>query len=154
VHCEVPDTQKMIRISAQDSSDCDKLLSVAVELGASQLAIGCLHGGRHDHLLANFASISRVNLSVKVVLPLELGVQVLPGKPIIIEHIGRVSLIPILPCSGVHMTGVRWPLNDQSLAMDGMISLSNEAQGQVTVSIESGKAMLLIHTDPSKVPNW
>lgn len=154
VHCEVPESQKMIRISAQDSSDCDKLLSVAVELGARQLSIGCMHGGRHDHLLANFASISKINLAVKVVLPLEIGVQVLPNNPITFEHSGRISLLPVVPCTGVNLSGVRWPLVDQSLAMDGLVSLSNEGSGEVTVSIESGKAMLFVHTDPSQIPTW
>jgi len=138
-------------------SDADKLLAYAAASGAVCVTLICGHGGRMDHLLATFSSALRSGLCVQWAFPEELVRLVRRGVQSVLDtHPGqRVSLLPLLPCSGVMLQGVRWPLDDAELRPDGLISLSNEATGdQVMAEVSEGAALLFLGRPISDNPVW
>lgn len=143
--------------SDPNRSDADKLLAYASSGAAGSVTLICGHGGRIDHLLATFSSAFRSGLCVQWAFPEELVRLVRPGVPSAMTTIPgqRVSLLPLLPCSGATLQGVRWPLERVELRMDGLISLSNEATGEnVVAEIEDGAALLFLGRPITEPPLW
>jgi thiamine pyrophosphokinase len=56
--------------------------------------------------------------------------------------------MPLVPCSGVTLKGVEWPLSNAELSPLGLISLSNRASGPIEITLTTGAAILfLAHPD-------
>lgn len=141
----------------QDSTDCDKLLRLAQSCGASAVTLACVEGGYLDHLLAVLSSALRSPLDVRLALrtgvawvlraPAAVRAAALPGR--------RVSLMPLVRCTGVRLAGVRWPLEGAELDWTGLVSVSNRAEGtSVEVGLASGGALLFIEYGAEEVPFW
>lgn len=131
------------RFADQDTSDCDKLLDFAAALGVEHLTLTCVEGDRLDHVLATFASALRSSLEVSFALRRGPAHLVREAASFPATPGDRVSLMPIVPCQGVTLSGVRWPLTDSELTPLGQVSLSNEVtESQVEVSLAEGGAVI------------
>ncbi|MCX7800588.1 MAG: thiamine diphosphokinase [Fimbriimonadales bacterium] len=141
----------------QDCSDCDKLLRLAEECGASAVTLACVEGGYLDHLLAVLSSALRSPLSVRLALrtgvawvlraPARLQAATSPGR--------RVSLMPLLRCTGVRLEGVRWRLDGAELDWTGLVSLSNRAESdRIEARLAAGAALLFVQYPAEEVPFW
>lgn len=140
----------------QETTDCDKLLLyVRDRFPQSIFALAGIEGDRFDHVLSSVYSVGRIIPATRLILRDGFGWVVVPEVPVeIATQPGQtVSLIPLLPCSGVQMEGVKWsPL--PNLAPLGATSTSNEALGnRVKASLGSGAA-LLIHQVRSGEAAW
>ena len=141
----------------QDSTDCDKLLALARELGHEKVTLAGLEGDRMDHAIASWLSIARSGLDVRVALRRGLGWIVRPNFPreIPVNREATVSMLPLSHTEDVHLSGVEWPLNGRSLTWDGLVSISNKANSDVVrASLGQGVAILFAEYERSDMPWW
>jgi thiamine pyrophosphokinase len=140
----------------QETTDCDKLLvHVRDRYPDSSFALAGIEGDRFDHVFSSIFSVGRILPSTRLILRDGFGwyVQSESGLDIATVPGQLVSLIPLLPCEGVRMLGVRWSPSS-ILAPLGDLSTSNEATGdRVQVTLKSGAA-LLIQQAPSYRVEW
>ena len=127
------------QVSEQETTDFEKCL---MRMDAPRiLALGFM-GGRIDHQLAVLNILARYADRRIVLFGAEDCAAVVPktGLSLSLPVGDRISLMP-LGASQAWTTGLRWNLDGQSLAPDGMISSSNEVAGPITVST-SGPVLL------------
>ena len=128
---------------AQDATDFEKAIAVALDRGATELVVLGGMGGRVDHFLTN--------LFVGTQVPEEIGLSFLHGSACLIRvtpalcferHLPdqtTLSLLPILPCVGVCTEGLKWKLERQAMAPNGQLGVSNCVVGDnVLVSLAAG----------------
>jgi thiamine pyrophosphokinase len=147
---------ELIHIDDQDTSDCDKLLILAVERGYADITLIGVEGDQLDHVLGNLYSAARSPLSVRLVL--RRGIAHLLRGPVVMSldlpDATRLSLLPLSPCSGVTLEGVAWPLAQANLSPIGLVSLSNRSTGRVDLELAVGTAILLLSHPDLEVPAW
>jgi len=133
----------------KDETDFELALDQAIILGCSEILVFGAMGGRSDHLLAN------------LLLPLayldKAKIRLLQGteeityiqSQVMIHGIAgdTVSLIPVFnDVTGVKTTGLRYPLNFETLYLGRSRGVSNELIGaSATITISSG-VLLCDHT--------
>lgn len=141
---DVPDgTFSFVRhvIEEQDSTDFDKSLrsiKAPLVLGAG------FTGGRMDHYLACLNTLVR-HSNRRCVLVDESDVTFLlpPRVDFPLPEGTRVSLFPMGRVDGVS-AGLKWPIAGLKFAPDGPIGTSNEATGDVHLSIDAPKLLAIL----------
>jgi thiamine pyrophosphokinase len=149
--------RETVRIEDQDTTDCDKLLDEAWRRGVRSVSVLGLEGDRLDHLLASVSSLVRSPLRSRLVLRQALAWLVRPGQEATLDlPPGRVvSALPLQPCEGVWLTGVRWPLADAALSPGGKVSVSNESSGcEVVCRVQKGALLLFSESGEGEAPWW
>ena len=143
------------RDSDTETSDCDKLLRMASEMGFQAITLAGVEGDRLDHVLGTLASAIKSPLKVRLAMRRGLG-WVLKGECEIETEKGQlVSLMPLTECKPASILGVEWPLVDVTLTPFGQISLSNRAAGdRVQVRLGSGAAALISLHPRWEQPTW
>lgn len=138
-----------------ESSDCDKLLRLAHEMGFEDITLAGIEGDRLDHVLGTLASAIKSSLRVRLALRTGLGWVVKGDFEIPTEPGQLVSLMPLVECQPASILGVEWPLVDVNLTPFGQISLSNRAAGdRVQVRLGSGAAALFSLHPRWELPSW
>ncbi|MBL8064401.1 MAG: thiamine diphosphokinase [Chthonomonadaceae bacterium] len=147
---------RVVRDIDPNSTDCDKLLALAAHDGHKSLTLAGLEGDLLDHVLATLSSVVAANLAVRLVLRRSLGILIKGGGRAIEPglHGKRVSLIPLVPCSGASLTGVLWEFADQPLTVGGFLSVSNEGTGTVVASLRTGAALLIFEKPVDEQAIW
>ncbi len=134
----------------QNSTDCEKLIAYMEKQGKRSFGVIGAEGGYPDHFLAALMAIAASQLDIVIVFKTGLGFILSSSRPAAIVGLGRVSLLPITPCKGVFLSGVKWPLADAELEPLGAKSVSNQVQraGElVSAQVLTGKALLFVETD-------
>ncbi len=141
-----------------DRTDCEKCLRFCETTHPeSEVLIICAEGDQFDHEIATLIAAASSSASPAIAFRRGLCIPLGPlmGLTCQLEPGARVSLLPILPCTGVSLSGVQWPLSDASLSAAGLISISNKALGTVQTSLTTGRASLFVEvpigTWPSEV---
>jgi len=147
---------KLVYAPDQDSSDCDKLLSYAAELGYERITLCGAEGDEFDHVIGALLSAARSLLEVRLITrrgtafimrgPTRMKLDLILGT--------RLSLLPITHCSLVTLQGVEWPLVDAELSPLGLVSLSNRTVNHVQVSLSNGVAALYLSHPALEKPHW
>lgn len=138
---------RVVQSIDQSTSDCDKLLALVKSDGHVSVTLAATEGDLPDHVLSTYSSAVSCGLEVRFAYRRGIGVLVRDGVGMATEPGQRVSLIPLIPCTGVGLRGVAWPLEEAELEPGGAVSISNEATGDlVTVSLRSGSALLFLET--------
>jgi thiamine pyrophosphokinase len=143
----------VIKDEDTERTDCDKLLGWAQAHGYTGLTLANIEGDLLDHVLSTLSSCVP-HAPVRLALRRGLGWVFSGSISIAATPHARVSLLPLTPCTGVSLTGVRWPLADVTLEIGGRVSISNEASGRVEVTIESGSAFLFVERPIEEAPLW
>ena len=147
---------ELLEIHDQDSTDCDKLLCLAVERGFSEISLIGVEGDLLDHVLGTLLSSVKTSLDVTLILRRGFA-QVLSGPVAVrmeLPESTRLSVMPITECTNVSMQGTAWPLVHATLTPLGLTSLSNRASGPVHIQMETGVALLfLAHPELERV-DW
>ncbi len=141
----------------QDRSDCDKLLSLAVERGYSQITLCNVEGDRLDHVLATLQSAAKAPLSVRLALRSGLGLILTGAADVTLKAAPgeTLSLLPLEHCEEVSLSGVAWPILNQALDARGANSLSNEVTaGAVNFRMDSGSVVLVLTSARLASPTW
>jgi thiamine pyrophosphokinase len=117
--------------------------------GATHLILaGALGGERSDHALMHLllsVALAAEGLNVQLSSGEEEAWPLLPGKTVTLD-LPKGSLFSILGFSalnGLSILGARYPLKDFSLAFGSSRTISNVAEGPVTLSLDSGDAIIL-----------
>lgn len=138
----------------KNTTDCDKMLAAVVAAGYEELTLIGIEGDRFDHMLATLNSVLKSALDIRIVL--RRGIAYVVREEMTVETaLGeRFSLMPLTPCTGVTLTGCEWPLENASLSPEGLVSISNRAQGEIQVKMGTGVALLVCERAPSEPPVW
>jgi thiamine pyrophosphokinase len=146
-----------LRISDQDTTDCDKLLAQVQKEGHAAVTLAGIEGDRPDHVLAILHSAARSSLDVRLAYRRGVGwivdaghsrrIQTRPGR--------RASLLAIEPCHGVYLSGVMWPLENARLSLLGGTSISNRTEAEdISVTVTEGAALLFLEVPKEELPVW
>jgi thiamine pyrophosphokinase len=135
----------------KDHTDTELALRVATDLNPDRLLmIGA--GDRLDHQLAAIGALGRLRLTSVPLIegwwgPNRLRVVHGPGQASFELPLGTtLSLLAMHgPCTGVHISGVRWPLVNAELEALVGHGVSNESTAErVTVRVSSGVLTIVI----------
>lgn len=145
-----------LHIEDQDSTDCDKLLRIASEKGFATVTLASIEGDSLDHLIGTVYSAVRASVQVRFALRTGIGYVVHEGSQAVSAEPGRrVSFLPILPCEGVCLGGVKWPLKDADMSPSGLVSVSNQAvSSSITLSLNNGAGLLVVEYPSEEMPIW
>ena len=129
----------------KDHTDTELALMVAADLRPARLIlVGA--GDRLDHVLAAIGALGQPHLTSIPVIDAwwdEQWIRVLHGPGSTTLELADGTTLSLLalhgPCSGVTVTGVRWPLERAHLAPLVGVGVSNVALGpEVTVRVSTG----------------
>jgi len=136
-----------------DKDDTDTALALADVASSPDLSttdvvvLGASAIDRFDHLLGTLLALGAPSLAAARSITAHLGateVHVLhPGRACTLSvGAGRtVSLLALHgACTGVHISGVRWPLVDHTLSASSTLGVSNEIVADVAVVTHSERA--------------
>ena len=143
----------------KDHTDTELALRAAADLNPDRLLmIGA--GDRLDHQLAAIGALGQPRLTSIPVIegwwgPSRLRVVHGPGQATLDVTPGTtVSLLALHgPCTGVHISGVRWPLANAELASMVGHGVSNVATGeQVEARVSSGVLTIVMTDELDTIP--
>ena len=138
----------------KDASDAELAIDRALAAGADEVVvIGALGGGRLDHELANLlllADPARRALGLRIVHG-GTTVRALHGGGRLSLSVAEGGLVTLLPLGadavGVRTSGLRYPLDGETLPLGSSRGLSNEVVGApASVSLEGG-TLLVVETE-------
>ena len=141
----IKNTKKLLLNRNKDLSDLDVALNFLIQSNVSSMTIFGATGGRTDHHLANFISLSRYKGKIFIETEKE-WIGMIDHYLKIPAQIGQIfSLIPINgPVYGVTTKGLKWNLSQKTLNKD-FISLSNIViTSPITVTIKSGDLLFCL----------
>lgn len=132
-------------VSTQENTDLEKALSwVAEHQISSVLAVGFV-GGRWDFSVGNLLVLAKYahHMDVAVAGP-GWRMMALTGSRQFDSKPGqRVSIIPLTPCTGVTLAGLKYLLSNEDLQPGTTRTLSNETTEKTfTVSFKTGRLLV------------
>jgi thiamine pyrophosphokinase len=134
----------------KDETDLELALRLAIAEGATEIDVLAVLGGRLDQSLANLLLLTRPEwepVRVRAIAGNEMAWPVRSGQKVIIKGTpGDVlSLIPLTPTvSGVHLSGVKWPLENATLHFGSTWTVSNAlVEGEAQLQVEEGLALVV-----------
>ena len=146
---------KIVRITEQETSDLEKGLQFCQRRGWKQIAVSGFMGPRLDHsvnALGVFAKFPKLELTL---ITLQSIGRIVQGRRVLTCSVQpglQISVMPIPEARGVTLTGVKWPLKNRTLTLNGKVSLSNEATTDVvTLRQTSGCSIFITHRHRSQI---
>lgn len=143
------DTPRHVFPAAKDATDGEIAVDEALRRGATDIMLVGAFGGQFDHAIAHATQL--VGLA-------ERGVKAFATSgteeawPLLnslslwqLAKGTRVSIIGLSALKALCIIGVRWPLNRRDVPMGSTLTLSNEATGDVAITLEQGRALVLIY---------
>tara|TARA_R110002020_G_scaffold198830_5_gene400060 strand:+ start:116 stop:769 length:654 start_codon:yes stop_codon:yes gene_type:complete len=129
-------------------TDGELAIEQAIERGAGRLVlVGAFGGERTDHALSHlFQAIALAERGLDVVLTsgTEEAVPLLPGSRLLDLPAGSLfSVAGFTALTGLSLENVKYPLNKADIAFGATRTISNVAEGPVTVSLVSGRALVV-----------
>ena len=132
---------------AKDFTDGALAVERALERGARRLLLLGAFGGRSDHAvmhLLQLADLARRGVAALASSGVEEAHGLAPGDHVIDLPVGTpFSLLAFSDMADVHLSGARWPLRGERLAVGETRPMSNVAEGPLHLRIGSGLGVLL-----------
>jgi thiamine pyrophosphokinase len=135
-----------------DEPDIAKALKFCVELGCRNVLLAGAGGERLDHVLASLSFVARIRALKVTLVTNEVMVLLLRGRvsrefPVPFGH--SVSWFGFPEAQGCSLSGVRWPVRNRTLRVDGFHSLSNEPiESDVRLTQRSGSSVFTVSLFP------
>lgn len=128
-------------IAEQDSTDFDKALrNIDAPL---VLGVG-FTGARMDHQLAVFnVLVRRPDHQCIILGDTDIAFLCPPVLRLPLEEGVRVSLFPFGLVEGTS-TGLKWPINGLNFTPDGQVGTSNEATGDIEITVTGPKLLVIL----------
>lgn len=138
---------KIVHTPDQNKTDLEKGIEHLINEGHKAINILWATGRRADHTISNITNIVRYKQEVSIVLyddyskifclPKHFEKWYVKGFPI--------SLIPVGVVSGIHSSGLKYNLKNDTLTIGYRTGSSNEAEqdGVVKISYESGDLIMM-----------
>jgi thiamine pyrophosphokinase len=147
---------ELVHDEDQETTDCDKLLAyMGSRYSGNRLSLTGIEGDRFDHVIASLHSYSSFPHRCRLVLRDGFGWCLESGSELKLETVPgqTVSILPILPCSGLKVSGLRWQPSP-TLTPGGPTSISNEATGTaVSLTLQEGTSLVTLQAD-IRIPSW
>jgi len=141
----LPDSIERILAFDQEHTDLDKCVGYLVEQGYETIWLIGATGDRLDHTFGSLSVLLKYGQQVQIALIDDIGTAFPIDGDISIEtDIGQtISLIAVGPVTGIKTTGLRWNLDNETLAPGARDGISNEAAAkEVTISIGAGSLVI------------
>jgi thiamine pyrophosphokinase len=140
----------------KDETDFELALDHAIRQGCKQILVFGALGGRTDHLMANILlPLVYVDKAHIILFRGSEELTYINSREVIHGNPGeKLSLLPLVgDASGIHTTGLRYPLESETLMFGKSRGISNELiDSEATITVSSG-VLLCIHTSGSCVSN-
>jgi thiamine pyrophosphokinase len=143
------DIPRYVFPAAKDATDGEIAVREAIARGATEIILVGAFGGQFDHALAHATQL--IGLA-------ERGIKAFASSgseeawPLLnsltlwqIAKGTRVSITGLSALKALSIIGVRWPLNNHDVPMGSTLTLSNESQGDVAITLEQGRAVVMIY---------
>lgn len=143
-----PDTRRKPYPAAKNLTDGEIAVEEALALGAERIILaGALGGERSDHAFMHMTfacALSQRGIDVLLTSGTEEAWPLLTGsRTFDLPPSSLFSILNFADVSGLHITGARYELQAFELEFGSSRTLSNVAEGPVTISLKSGSALLL-----------
>lgn len=132
----------------KDFTDGEIAIEQAIARGADRIILlGALEGERSDH--AGLHLLKALVLAEKGIATVlssgeEEAVPLVAGRSELMLPTGALfSILPYTDLEGLTVDGARYPLKDASIVMGSSRTLSNIATGKVSITLGSGRAVLI-----------
>ena len=134
----------------KDMTDGEIAIDAALKRGASELVlVGAFGGARADHAFLHLTAGIRLSESgtpCRLTSGDQEGVPLLAGEHHFDYDDGTVfSILSFSDLEGLSLDGAKWPLSQRRVAFGSSLTLSNEVAGDLTVRLDSGRALLVAH---------
>ncbi|MEX6506970.1 thiamine diphosphokinase [Jiella sp. M17.18] len=138
----------------KDQTDGEIAIEAAIERGATRLTlVGALGGPRSDHAFAHLILALRYNdrgLAVELFDGVEHAWPLGPDRRNFPLAPGaQFSILKFSDLQGLTIDGAKWPLADVAVPFHSILTQSNEAMGEIAVTVREGRALLLAQADPA-----
>ena len=135
------DPATLHRVSEQDSTDFDKALR-HIE---APLILGVgFTGARLDHQLAVYnVLVRRPDRACIILSDTDIAFLCPPVLRLPLDEGTRVSLFPMGLVEGTSH-GLKWPINGLTFTPDGRVGTSNEATGEVEITVTGPKMLVIL----------
>jgi len=144
--------ERQVRVDADDTgTDLEKVLRHAAGLGVTEAVLLGFTGGRVDHTLWNLGVLAARGRDLRLRL-VDAHCEVWPvgdGLRFAADVGQKLSLsTPSGPVEGIATTGLRWPLEGETLAPAARDGISNEVVASpVEISVGRGDLLLCVQRD-------
>ncbi|MGJ8572429.1 MAG: thiamine diphosphokinase [Hoeflea sp.] len=141
-------TPRMPFPAEKNFTDGELAIEQAIERGAARLVlIGSFGGERTDHALSHLlqaVALAERGFHVVLTSGLEEAVPLLPGSRVLDLPAGSLfSVIAFTALTGLSLAGAKYPLDQADIAFGASRTISNVAEGPVTASLGSGRALII-----------
>lgn len=135
----------------KDKTDGEIAIDTALLLGARSLVlVGAFGGARPDHAYLHMTQAMRLT---------ERGIDTIltsgaqegraltcgPRHPFDYAEGTLFSLLPFGDLAGLTVEGAKWPLDAVEVPFGSSLTMSNEVSGQLSVTLERGRALLVAY---------
>ncbi|WP_274423141.1 thiamine diphosphokinase [Chelativorans sp. YIM 93263] len=133
---------------AKDKTDGEIAIEAALRLGATSLVlIGAFGGSRPDHSYLHMVQAIRLaenGVPTLLTSGSQEGCAILEGQRHVYDYPeGTVfSILVISDLSGLTVEGAKWPLDAVEVPLGSSLTMSNEVQGRLAVTLQQGRALL------------
>ena len=133
---------------AKNATDGEIAVDTAIARGATSLVIaGALGGERTDHAVMHLLlalSLTERGIATLLTTGEEEARALLGGQMRIDLPKGALfSILPFSVLSGLTIEGARYPLDRAEIEAGSSRTVSNVAEGPVTITLQSGRAMVI-----------
>jgi len=141
-------TPRMPFPAEKNFTDGELAIEEAIERGATRLVlIGSFGGERTDHALSHLlqaVTLAERGFDVVLTSGLEEAVPLLPGSRVLDLPAGSLfSVVAFTALTGLSLAGAKYPLDEADIAFGASRTISNMAEGPVTASLGSGRALII-----------
>ncbi|WP_377293557.1 thiamine diphosphokinase [Rhizobium sp. SG2393] len=143
-----PDVPRMPYPAAKNETDGEIAIAEALSRGARSIVMpGALGGERSDHAFMHLLLAVRLaeqGLDITMTSGEEEAYPILTGRTSIDLPEGALfSILGLTALDGLSIAGARYPLDDFHLPFGSSRTISNVAEGTVTITLHAGRAVLL-----------
>ena len=132
---------RWIFVNNQNNTDLQKALDFLAEQNCRECTLAGFTGGRWDFSFGNLLTAYSYAKKMKLCFAGE-GWKIFPltsSRRFTARPGARVSLLPVKPCSGVTLSGLKFPLKNARLPLGTTRTLSNQTvRTNFSVSMRSG----------------
>ena len=136
----------------KDWTDTESCIYKAIELGADEIYLTGVLGGRADHMMSNIIGLLNPDFdkakiyaydSHNIITKLESGEYMMP------QGFKYMSIVPLdETLKGVTLEGVKYPLDKATMYRYKSLGISNEITSEkAVIEIEKGRGLLIFSKD-------
>jgi thiamine pyrophosphokinase len=144
-----PDVPRQTFPTAKDATDGELAVREALDRGAAEIVLVGAFGGQLDHALSHLAQLVALAEQNVKVFATSGDEEAWPlVKQVSLWQIARgtvLSVVGLTALKGLSISGVRWPLQTRDVPLGSTLTVSNEVAGDVAISLEQGRAAVLIY---------